>query len=396
MSGRWRHEAPAPQSAGTRGSHDPAPAPALPERTLSMRTIDVEHIEAIALGASVYGTGGGGDPYVGKLIAMNMVRRHGPVRLVDVGTLADDALVVPVALVGAPTVAIEKFPSTGQFIGALEAIEKYLGRKVSAVMCAEAGGLNSTIPFAVASQVGLPLLDGDLMGRAFPEIQMTLATLHGIKATPMALCDDKGNSVVMDTVTNQYTERFVRSLATDMGGSACTVLYPMTGAQARLATIPGSLTMLQRAGETLIAARRDKRDPVAALVELLGARRLFEGKVIDVQRVTAAGWNRGTATIAGFHGEGHRRCQLRFQNEFLIAEVDGAAVATTPDLIALLDVETGEPVTAELLRYGLRVTLVGFPCHPQWRTPAGIDLAGPRYFGYDVDYSPIDATAKEA
>ena len=370
--------------------------PRIPEKEVIMRRIDVEHIEAIALGASVYGTGGGGDPYIGKLIAMNMMRRHGPVRMIDVDSLGDDDLVVPVALVGAPTVAIEKFPSTSQFIGALTAIEKYLGKKVSAIMCAEAGGLNSTIPFAVASQVGLPLLDGDLMGRAFPEIQMTLATLHGVKATPMALCDDKGNSVVMDTVTNQYTERFVRSLASDMGGSACTVLYPMTGAQARQVAIPGSLTMLRKAGDTLIAARRDKRDPVAALVGLLDARRLFEGKVIDVQRATAGGWNRGTATLAGFQGETRRRCQVRFQNEFLLAEVDGQCVATTPDLIAILDAETGEPVTAELLRYGLRVTVIGFACHPQWRSPGGLALAGPRYFGYDVDYAPIDALPVEA
>ena len=360
-------------------------------KEMNMRNIDAEHMEAIALGASVYGTGGGGDPYIGRLIAANMMGRRGPVQLIDVESLADDALVLPVALVGAPTVAIEKFPSTHQFVGVLEAVEKYLGKRATAVMCAEAGGLNSTIPFAVASEAGLPLLDGDLMGRAFPEIQMTLATLHGIKATPMALCDDKGNIAVMDTVTNEYTERFVRSLANDMGGSACVVLYPMTGAQAKLTTIAGSISMLQRAGDALMAARRNKRDPVACLIELLRARRLFDGKVVDVQRVTAGGWNRGTATIAGFHGESERHCHVRFQNEFLMAEVDGSPVASTPDLIAMLDVETGEPITAELLRYGLRATLIAFPCHPQWRTARGIELVGPRHFGYNVDYSPIDA-----
>ena len=71
-------------------------------------------------------------------------------------------------------------------------------------------------------------------------------------------------------------------------------------------------------------------------------------------------------------------------------------MATTPDLIAILDAETGEPVTAELLRYGLRVTVIGFACHPQWRSPGGLELAGPRYFGYDVDYAPIDAIPAEA
>lgn len=358
----------------------------------NMRHVEFHEIEAIALGASLYGTGGGGDPYVGKLIAMNQMRRHGPVRLVGLDTLADDDLVVPVALVGAPTVALEKFPSTQQFVGTLRAIERYFGRPATAVMCAEAGGLNSTIPFAVASEVGLPLVDGDLMGRAFPEIQMTLATLHGVAASPMALCDDKGNAAVIETVSNRYTERFVRALATEMGGSACTALYPMSGRQARDVVIDGSLTMLQRAGETLLAARRDKRDPVTTLIAELGAHRLFDGKIVDVERATAGGWNRGTATIASFRGEADRRCQLRFQNEFLIAEVDGAVVATTPDLIALLDLETGEPVTAELIRYGLRVVLIAFPCVSQWRTPSGIELVGPRYFGYDVEYQPIEST----
>ncbi len=354
-----------------------------------MRHISAHDIEAIALGASVYGTGGGGDPYVGKLIARNLMQRHGDVALIDIDALADDALVVSVALVGAPAVAIEKFPSTQQMVNALGAMEKFLNRRATAVMCAEAGGINSTIPFAVASQTGLPLLDADLMGRAFPEIQMTLATLHGIAATPMALSDDKGNSVVMQTTTNLYTERFARSLANDMGGGACVALYPMTGAQARVATIPGSLSMLQRAGDVLLRARRDNDDPVARLIELIGGKPLFTGKVTDVQRVTAGGWTRGTASLSAFDDALGARCQVRFQNEFLLAEIDERAVATTPDLIALLDVETGEPVTTELLRYGLRVTLVVFPCDPQWRTPEGIALAGPRYFGYDADYLPM-------
>ena len=210
-----------------------------------MRKVDAEHIEAITLGASVYGTDGGSDPDIGKLIAMDMLRRHGSVPMIDVDSLLPDDLVVPVALVGAPTLAIDKFPSTQQFIGALAALEKTLGRKASVLMCAEAGGLNATLAIAVASQVGLPLLDGDLVGRAWPELQM-------------ALCDDRGNTVVMETVTNQHTERFVRSLLGDMGGSACAALFPMTGAQAKLAANTGSLTKLREAGDTILAARRNK------------------------------------------------------------------------------------------------------------------------------------------
>ncbi|MBB3660836.1 DUF917 family protein [Rhizobium sp. BK650] len=77
-----------------------------------------------------------------------------------------------------------------------------------------------------------------------------------------------------------------------------------------------------------------------------------------------------------------------FQNEFLMAERDGDIICTTPDLITLLEAESGAPVTADSLRYGLRLVALAFPCNPQWQTPAGIALVGPRYFGYDTDYRP--------
>ena len=80
--------------------------------------------------------------------------------------------------------------------------------------------------------------------------------------------------------------------------------------------------------------------------------------------------------------------RLDFQNEFLIAERDGKVLVTTPDLITVLDAETGAPVTADTLRYGLRLVTLAFPCNDKWRTPEGLALVGPRYFKYDVEYRP--------
>ena len=75
-----------------------------------------------------------------------------------------------------------------------------------------------------------------------------------------------------------------------------------------------------------------------------------------------------------------------------MAERDGKVLVTTPDLITLLEAESGNPVTADSLRYGLRLVALAFPCDPQWRTPAGINLVGPRYFGYDADYQQYPFT----
>ena len=82
---------------------------------------------------------------------------------------------------------------------------------------------------------------------------------------------------------------------------------------------------------------------------------------------------------------------IEFQNEYLIARADGEYAATTPDLIAVVDSETAQPITTEALRYGMRVAVIAIPCAPQWRAPAALALVHPRYFGYDVDYVPVEA-----
>lgn len=353
-----------------------------------IRTFDVDDMEDVAVGGAVLGTGGGGDPYIGKLMAQAAIRKHGPVRLVDVESLADDALVVPVCMMGAPTVMAEKLPQGDELMRAFDALEVRMSRRVDAVICIEAGGLNSTTPFVVAAATGLPLVDGDGMGRAFPEIQMVTFTMFGVSATPMVLCDDKGNSLVLETVSNQWTERLARAATVEMGGSALLAAYPMSGVIAKQAIVRGTLSLCASIGETLRHAHRDHVDPVAALCGLLGAEQLFHGRIGDIERRTVGGFARGRARLNGQGDDKGKVLCLDFQNEFLIAERDGEVLVTTPDLITAVDAETGAPVTADGLRFGQRLAILAWPCDPIWRSGAGIKLVGPRYFNYDSDYVP--------
>lgn len=351
-----------------------------------LRTIYAEDMEDIATGGAILGTGGGGDPYVGKLMAQQAIKKHGPVNLVDIDELPDDALVVPVCMMGAPTVMTEKLPQGDELINAFRALEQLLGKKIDAVLCGEAGGVNSTTPFVVAAMTGLPLVDGDGMGRAYPELQMVTFTMHGVSATPMVLCDDKGNSLVLDTVSNAWTERLARAATVEMGGSALLAFYSMTGAVAKKAIVRGTLTLCAQLGETLRKAKADHVDPVQAIVDKLGAEVIFHGRIKDIERRTVGGFARGTARFEGVEEWKEHELKLDFQNEFLMAERDGEILVTTPDLITVLEAESGLPVTADALRYGLRLVTLALPSNPQWQNPAGIALVGPRYFGYDVDY----------
>jgi DUF917 family protein len=366
-----------------------------------MREIHAEDMHAVALGAAVLGTGGGGDPYIGKLMAMQAIRAHGPVRLIDVDELPDDALIVPAAMMGAPTVMVEKLPSGTEIVDAFRALETFLGRKIDAVLCGEAGGMNSTIPFVVAAETGLPLVDGDGMGRAFPELQMVTFTLHGVRATPMTMADDKGNSILLETIDNAWTERLARSVTIDMGGSALISFYAMDGATAKRAIIRGTVGLAADIGDAIATARREKRSAIAATRELLNGIELFRAKIVDVERRTEGGFARGLARLEGIEDDAGRTFEIEFQNEFLIAREAadrGAprALCTTPDLITLLDADGGEPITTESLRFGFRVVALGIPCDPQWRTDEGLGLVGPRYFGYDLDYVPVEARTSDA
>ena len=354
-----------------------------------IRMVDVNDMEDIAIGGAVLGTGGGGDPYVGKLMAQQAIRKYGPVKIIDVTELPDDALVVPVCMMGAPTVMTEKLPQGDELMNAFRALEQLLGRKIDAVLCGEAGGVNSTTPFVVAAASGLPLVDGDGMGRAYPELQMVTFTLHGVSATPMVLCDDKGNSLVLNTVSNAWTERLARAATVEMGGSALLAFYAMDGATAKKAVVRGTLTLCADLGRALREARAAHEDPVEAIRAMLGAEIIFHGRIKDIERRTEGGFARGTARFDGAEEWRGHTLRLDFQNEFLMAERDGSVIVTTPDLITLLEAESGNPVTADSLRYGLRLVALAFEATAQWRSPAGVALVGPRYFGYDVDYTPF-------
>jgi len=211
-----------------------------------MRKLGVADIEDIATGAAVLGTGGGGDPFVGKLMAIQAVEEHGPVSLIDADEVLDDALVVPSAMMGAPTVLVEKVPSGKEVFAAFDALQSYLGKEIHATLPAEAGGVNSMIPLALAATLGIPVVDSDGMGRAFPELQMVTFHLGGVSATPMMLADEKGNGILLNTADNFWTEQFARNATVVMGGASMIAIYPMTGGQLKSSGIHGIVTLAQR------------------------------------------------------------------------------------------------------------------------------------------------------
>lgn len=358
-----------------------------------MRTIGESELADVGFGAALLGTGGGGNPYLGWLIVREAVRAHGAIDVVAPDEIDDDALVMTVATMGAPTVLVEKLPTLGEYVRALEAVEQQLGRRADLMIPVEIGGVNSMAPLGVAALRGIPVVDADYMGRAYPELQMVLPTLYDISAAPLAMADDKGNTAILSGVTNQWSERLARPVLIEMGCVTAICLYTLTGAQVKQAAVPATLTLARELGAAARAARAAHEDVVEALLEPLDGRRLFGGKIADIHHKVGDGFTRAECRIDGLDADDEHTLTLSTQNEHLLARLDdGTVLASTPDLIMVLDVDTGEPITTEELRYGRRVAVIAAPCDPRWRSEAGLALAGPRYFGYDIDFVPVEDT----
>ncbi len=360
-----------------------------------MQYLEERDLDYIGIGAAILGSGGGGDPYVGKLMAKQAIREHGPVKLIDADDLDDDALIIPSAMMGAPAVMLEKLPNGREPEMAFRSLEQYLGKKADAVMSIEAGGLNSCIPIYTAACLGLPLVDADGMGRAFPELPMVTFSVAGMSATPMVLCDEKGNKMLLETVTNAWSETLARTATVAMGLSAMISIYCMSGRNLKDYGVRGTISLAREIGKRLLHASQGKHNPIDSVLEVTRGFRLFEGKIIDIKRDLTTGFVRGSVTIEGMDSCKGSIFELLFQNENLLGLKDSVPAAMTPDLITVLDREKGFPITTENLKYGRRCTVVGMPCDPFWRTEKALQQVGPRYFSYDFDYKPVETLAKE-
>ena len=357
------------------------------------RLLDPDSLRALARGCAILGAGGGGDAHVTLLQALQATEDFGPVPLVDLDELPDDALIMPCGGIGATTVSIEKIENGNEGARLREELEYLTGRRVAALMATEIGGGNGLQPISWAAAMHLPMVDADGMGRAFPEVPQVTMQLAGIPPSPAVITDERGNLIVFRTISGDWMERLERAAAVEFGGAASSTEFSLTAAQARTATIRDSVSLAIMIGE---AITRAEGDPVTSLIAGIGAYRLVSGKVSDVERHTTSGFVRGSVVIEGLGEDAGRLIRLELQNENLVALERGQVLASVPDLITVLDAETAEAIATERIRYGQRVTVIAFACAPVWRTEKGIAATGPRAFGYDFDYLPVEELAGAA
>jgi len=357
--------------------------------------LDYVAIDDLAAGAAFLGGGGGGDPYHAQLLAKAELQRSGPVTLLTPNHLSDDALVAPCGWIGAPTVSAEKLPNGGEPTLGLRKLEGLLGRPVDAVLPIEIGGANGLAAVIAAAQYGVPMVDADGMGRAFPESQMAIFNIRGLNACPAIVTDAAGNVVTIEGEDNLAHERIARAISVAMGGIAHMVEYPLSGAQVKSHAVCGSVSAAIAIGAAIRQARTEKHDLFQAMFRALrdsgvysSAGILFDGKIVDLECQTKRGFSIGRVLIEGFDNEG--KMEIVFQNENLAARRNGDLVACVPDIISIMDRETADMITTERLKYGQRVKVVAAAAPAILRDQQALRIVGPSAFGMKDSYRPVE------
>src|SRR6266851_8235541 len=278
---------------------------------MSTIPITLDDIESLAVGAWILGTGGGGSPYLGLLNMRRLYAAGHRVELMSPFDLDDDDRVAIVSNMGEPLIGQERLADSRNIARAVEIQEEYSGQKFRAVMSLEIGGGNGIQPLMAAAHLGLPVVDADTMGRAYPEAQMTSVAVGDLRPYPCVLYDPRGIEAVVTKVPSwKWMERVSRKICVELGSIASTCKAPRTGREVKDWGIHFTVSKAIGIGRRVREAACLHEDPIAAILDEAGGNQLFRGKVVDIARRTTEGFLRGSAAVEGLDEDRGSRLEI--------------------------------------------------------------------------------------
>lgn len=365
------------------------------------KPLDATALEDALVGSSYLGTGGGGSLSEARELIAKDLAAGLTFSMVPVSALADnDRVACPYGLASladtseemqAKLDAVEN-PVEVPVQAAFEALEKHIGQKFAGVIMGEIGPLSLAEGLSTAARLGVPALDADTVGRAVPEINQHSVKVAGVPLTPIGAATPFGDTMIVETLGDPTrAEDILRSIA--VVSRECGVTdSPITGAQAKEpgTLVTDSLSLAQSIGQAVREAKDAGGDPIEAARKAGDGYLLFTGTVSGFDWSDEDGFLVGTVTIEGTGVFAGQTLETNVKNEHLVARRNGAVIATCPDLITVIDIETADGIINPKYERGQAVAVLGFRCDPLWRSEGGLAVFSPRYFGYDMDYVPIE------
>eukprot|EP01126_Amoeba_proteus_P003571 TRINITY_DN11192_c0_g1_i2.p1 TRINITY_DN11192_c0_g1~~TRINITY_DN11192_c0_g1_i2.p1 ORF type:complete len:519 (-),score=126.11 TRINITY_DN11192_c0_g1_i2:74-1630(-) len=374
-------------------------------------------VEWIALGASILGSGGGGSPSSEKIAIKDFIRNSGKeVRIVSPEDASDSEYAAFCAYFGAPSVMTECLGGSNKLSSAVKRIvslQKQMGMDMHYLSPVEIGGLNSFAPFVIAGQLGIPVLDLDYMGRAFPRITMMTTIMNGQGVLPLCMVDDVGHEFVLFNIPDDDVEdvsscgcleTFLRGSCERLGANTCVAGGCRRVGELKPYWVKFTISRCWKLGRGLDLARRNKINLTKTIFDYEHGKLIFRGKIIEYKMVVENAYNYGSIKIEGMacddDDEGGnnfsgRFLEVRFQNENLIAlswagdSSEKKVEVAVPDIITLIENSTYLPILTEELKFGLIVSVFAIPCDPCLETDACLDKVSPKAFGIDLERPPL-------
>lgn len=299
--------------------------------------------------------------------------------LVAASELAGDAHILSVGFVNNGLPPSDLHPVGDEFVRSVRELEAELGVTFQGLIPLAGANINVVVAVETAMHLGIPVIDSDQMGRVFSLLYQSVFTLAGLPAGPLSVTGPAGESAVVRVSSPVRAERLVRALAGEFGGWAATAIYPMQAHQLQAHGLHGTLSRNIRIGSILYSSE-PLEHRYHRLVSEEGVRRIIRARVTDVtglSRPAPPGQpDRPSSVFFEEVGTG-RILQLEIQNELLMLLVDGAVAAVMPDIITMVDADSGRVASFEDLWVGHRLDLMVLPAAPEWYTPEGLALAGP-------------------
>lgn len=362
-------------------------------------------------GCTLMGTGGGGLEENGVQSLMSELKAGKEISWIDVDDIPDDAVTACPFLMGSiapktPELLEEMnsfgmnektsiFPEKERIARSITELQEYTGKKFDAVVPLELGGAATPGCIAAGLVHGIPTVDGDYTGRAIPEIPQTTPYLHGLKLWPLSAVDEFGNvSIIKDAMNYRVVERMGKKISEIGYGLTGDTGFVFTGKQTKEVLLRGTLTMCLKLGRLIREAGEQGKDPVAELAKELNAWVLTTGTLTKKETENKQGYYWGYHTVTGNGEYEGKTAKVWFKNEHHICWINDKVVATSPDIIVLVDKNTGMPYTNPVLAEGMEIAVLGCRAVDIFRSEKGVDILGPRYFGFDIDYVPIEDLMK--
>jgi DUF917 family protein len=367
-----------------------------------MKILSRQDLFDILYGCTILGTGGGGSLQKGLELIEDALQKGKQFRLVDFNEVPDDAWIATPYMCGsvspvtpeleAQYANLPKLPEPEPYL-AYRALEAYFNKEFFGVISTELGGGNTAEALYVAALLDRYIIDADPAGRSVPELQHSTYCIYDLPIYPLACANQFGDVAILPKVVNDLrAEALVRAMAVVSKNRIGVADHPAQAKVLRNAVIQGAISHAWKIGRTFREAKESGKSIAGQVAAAGGGVVLFKGRVTRHHYDTIEGFTIGDVYIRGEEEYAGSQYHIWFKNEHIIAWRDDKVDVTVPDLICVFDEENGEPNLNPYFRDEMKVSVIGLPAPQPWRTERGLELFGPKHFGFDVDYQPIEKT----